>query len=1012
MTPLRSFMEARRIHGQSSDWNVTGLPQSPDFGKYKISEEQYDAFLTVVHGHTFGSRPLSNTLLEKHKEVSPIIVDLDFLYDLGATLHRRFTHEQVRKFVAEYIAALIYFYKVEGLEKDLVFYDMVKPQPEVDVGKGHKDGIHIQGIGLATTPKLQFGIRGYLLQRDITTRLFPPHNKPPEKCYDVAVIKNNNWFLYGSSKPNKAQYMINHIWKISISDVKDMLDGEEAPDMADLVDCVETYLTDCAIPTDTLDLMKTLSIRRGYDAATPIELRPARTAEWEELMISWGSGKEKMDRGLPAPAPRNVIEHSVEGDGPEGIASSADAELASTDIALAYALSRECIDVEKRLGSYQNWINYAIMLKNVANNEESCGIWIELTHRLDPSHKKASKTEAELRAKWAVIRANSNEHKLTIRSLMHWAEEDNPAKLRSILSNNHQWWIVQKANNTHVSVATLTHSLFKWEFACSVTGKRGSFEWYYYPPKTHSWRSLKNPVELRSRLSGRVRNEYSKAIRELRRMIENTNDDESSLQKTQVSEETEAKIKTMMETMKVTRTVAEKTVYELNRAKNKDEEKKKKPSQYEEQRKTLEGIERQLENSGFKDAVLKEAGEMFYEEDFLNRLNCNPYLVGCSNGVLDLQYYAHDPATGQLATKPSVQFRPGIPDDNISFQMGRSEPDLDAIPYVPWADIPQEEKDFLTTFFTLIYPYPNLREFVITLLSSCLEGQNKEQRFYVNQGEGSNGKSMIQILMEMVFGDYQTSLQTTVLTRKRPESGAANPDMITTKCKRYIYMGEPDPGEKLNTSRMKQLSGEDRIEARALFGDQEKFTMMGKLFLSCNDKPEISSMDNGTWRRIRVIPHISIFKDPGDPMINPEKHIYEKDLHLKTKLRAHRVAFFSMLVHYYETKYLVEGLKEPEIVMSASNKYKEENDIFMRFFTESFVKEDGAVPVDVKVVRSQFRTWKKANAGLRIDLKEPQVFERMRVICGQGSTDKIFYGIRVTEEAMDLSGASFLSHMP
>ena len=40
-----------------------------------------------------------------------------------------------------------------------------------------------------------------------------------------------------------------------------------------------------------------------------------------------------------------------------------------------------------------------------------------------------------------------------------------------------------------------------------------------------------------------------------------------------------------------------------------------------------------------------------------------------------------------------------------------------------------------------------------------------------------------------------------------------------------------------------------------------------------------------------------------------------------------------------------------------------------------------------------------------------QVFERMRAICGQGSTDKIFYGIRVTEEAMYLSDA-FLSHMP
>ena len=203
--------------------------------------------------------------------------------------------------------------------------------------------------------------------------------------------------------------------------------------------------------------------------------------------------------------------------------------------------------------------------------------------------------------------------------------------------------------------------------------------------------------------------------------------------------------------------------------------------------------------------------------------------------------------------RPHVVFRPGLADDGISFQMGRMEPDMDPIPYIEYkASDPDQVA--LMEFFSLIYPDPELREYVLMLLASCLEGQNSQQLFFVNQGGGSNGKSMIQNLMEFTFGDYQTSLQTTVLTRKRPESGAANPDMITTKCKRYIYMGEPDAGEKLNTSRMKQLSGEDRIEARGLFSDQEKFNMMGKLFLSCNDLPPISSMDNGTWRRIRVIP--------------------------------------------------------------------------------------------------------------------------------------------------------------
>jgi hypothetical protein len=35
----------------------------------------------------------------------------------------------------------------------------------------------------------------------------------------------------------------------------------------------------------------------------------------------------------------------------------------------------------------------------------------------------------------------------------------------------------------------------------------------------------------------------------------------------------------------------------------------------------------------------------------------------------------------------------------------------------------------------------------------------------------------------------------------------------------------------------------------------------------------------------------------------------------------------------------------------------------------------------------------------------------MKAVCGSGSTEKEFYGIRVAEEAEDLSGA-FISHMP
>ena len=150
-------------------------------------------------------------------------------------------------------------------------------------------------------------------------------------------------------------------------------------------------------------------------------------------------------------------------------------------------------------------------------------------------------------------------------------------------------------------------------------------------------------------------------------------------------------------------------------------------------------------------------------------------------------------------------------------------------------------------------------------LASCLEGANKEQRYDTWIGVGGNGKSKLVDLVALTLGDYATSLQSTALTRKRPESGAANPDIIAVWKKRFIYLAEPDDGEPLNTSRMKQFTGEDVVEARGLFQDQQKFQITGKLFMLCNRLPPIHTNDRGTWRRVIAVPFESKFVDPKGP---------------------------------------------------------------------------------------------------------------------------------------------------
>jgi phage/plasmid-associated DNA primase len=229
--------------------------------------------------------------------------------------------------------------------------------------------------------------------------------------------------------------------------------------------------------------------------------------------------------------------------------------------------------------------------------------------------------------------------------------------------------------------------------------------------------------------------------------------------------------------------------------------------------------------------------------------------------------------------------------------------------------------------------------------------------------------------MRFTFGDFSSSLQATALTRSRPDSGAANPDIIAIKNKRFIYLQEPDDKEPLNTSRMKQFSGEDVVEARGLFEDQQRFRITGKLCMMCNRFPPINSMDKGTWRRIRVITFGSEFVEDTDPRLKKGvPNIFPRDKDLDKKLMRWREAWLSLLVHIYETQYLVRGLAPvPQSVLDHSNKYKESFDMYGKFKAERIIDfrdprqtllETGEEEATLCQIKTAYKQWLKANEGI------------------------------------------------
>ena len=563
------------------------------------------------------------------------------------------------------------------------------------------------------------------------------------------------------------------------------------------------------------------------------------------------------------------------------------------------------------------WIRLGWCLHNIEASEAMFDLWMEFSKR---SPKFAGNDIGKLRRDWFHgMRKDGDGPRLGIRSLYKWARDDNNQKYNEIIDEDIHAYIIDKTDATHYHISRLMHKMYGTIVIASIGNK--STEWYMYDDVLNMWRHLNQGLEFRKKICIDVADKIQTAADRVTSRNRGINESERKNNLEKIKDLCEMQIK--------------------------------------------------LYSTGFNDSVMKMNQTLFADDDFMTRLNVNPYLFGCANGVLELRY------KGPTDTKERVIFREGRPEDYVSFLAGKNLPDFPAINYTKY-DPRDPRQAELDEFFSKLFPRPELKKHVLKLLAACLEGTNKEQLFYFMIGVGSNGKSKLVKLMELTFGDYQTPIQSTVFTRKRPESGAANPDLIVAKCRRFIYSQEPDAKEPLNTSRMKQMCGEDMIEARALYGDQERFKIMGRIFMMCNTLPPINSMDNGTWRRVRVVKFENRFEPEDHPdVIKGTPGFYPRDNQLEEKLVSWREPFLSLLVHIYETEYIPNGLHpEPAIIKQESEKYKSDHDSFAKFRSERIrERRDGFDEVTnnvviLKEIAKCYKRWADATGARKLDLNE------------------------------------------
>jgi len=381
-----------------------------------------------------------------------------------------------------------------------------------------------------------------------------------------------------------------------------------------------------------------------------------------------------------------------------------------------------------------------------------------------------------------------------------------------------------------------------------------------------------------------------------------------------------------------------------------------------------------LKKTNDKNNIMREAMEIFFDPDFTKQIDSNPHLLCFNNGVFDFK---------------NKEFRQGYPHDYISKTTG--------VNYIPYDyNSTKEISDDIMSFMEKLFPLNDLCRYMWDHLSSCLIGIKKEHAFNIYRGSGSNGKSILTDLMSQALGEYKGTVPITLVTEKRGSIGGTSSEVIQLKGVRYAVMQEPSKDAVINEGILKELTGGDPIQARALYSDSEIFIPQFSLVVCTNALFDVKSNDDGTWRRMKLVDFLSKFISEGETHTDDTQYVFPKDKSLKEKLPLWAPVFIAMLVkRACETEGEVKDCGE---VVAASNKYRQSQDCISGFIADKIVKDENGT-VGKKILNDIFKEWFQMNYGNR---KSPKLTELEEIMIkkfgNRNSKTNKWHGIKIKDE--------------
>ncbi len=203
----------------------------------------------------------------------------------------------------------------------------------------------------------------------------------------------------------------------------------------------------------------------------------------------------------------------------------------------------------------------------------------------------------------------------------------------------------------------------------------------------------------------------------------------------------------------------------------------------------------------------------------------------------------------------------------------------------------------------------------------CLTGDTREQKLFLCHGKGANGKSVFLEILTALFGDYaaNASFETFDANRRNESSN----DLAALRGKRLVTVIETEEGRRLAESRVKSVTGQDRITCRFLYGEYFTYQPTYKIWMAMNHLPQIRGTDKGIWRRVELIPFLADFEG-------------REDKTLASTLRSELDGILQWAIEGLR-QWWQRGLDTPDMVKQATRKYREDSDLVGRWIADRCV---------------------------------------------------------------------------